>query len=239
MERVPFLDRADRAVSKIRAAGYPTPQWLAVGTSASGYGYLVQEFTAGRSPDRVGAAEARLLVGLLETHAGLDPDPGRCWSRLVHEQTADRRDGLWQRAAATDATGRALVDVCGRLLAAHGPVELPTGDLVHGDFRPANILLDAGRVAAVVDIEALGSGTRAFDYATLLSAEGLTPDAVRTLRRAGEQVAGPGVLACCYAHVALDLTVFVHRHRLARGIRHTRTLLDRARLLLDHADGGA
>ncbi|MGW2471508.1 aminoglycoside phosphotransferase family protein [Streptomyces sp. NPDC001665] len=226
------IERAAGAVAKVRGAGYPTPEWIAVGTSTGGFGYQVQAFVPGHSPHRVGAEEARLLIRLLETHTGLDPDPRRDWSRFVREQLSD---GLRQQAAATGPAGREVTGVCARLLAAHGPVALPTGDLVHGDFRPGNILLDAGRVSGVVDIEALGSGTRAFDYATLLSAEGLTPDAVRMLVAAGEQVAGPGVLAHCFAQVSLDLTVFVHRHRLERGIQSLSTLMERAALLLSRA----
>lgn len=227
--------RAADAVAKVRSAGYPTPEWIAVGTGEGGFGYQVQAFVPGRSPDRVGAEEARLLIGLLETHTGLDPDPRRDWSRFVREQLSGHPDGLRQQAAATGAAGREMAAVCTRLLAAHGAVALPTGDLVHGDFRPGNILLDAGRVSGVVDVEAIGSGTRAFDYATLLSAEGLSPEAVRMLCAAGERAAGPGVLAYCFAQVALDLTVFVHRHRLERGIRNLRTLTDRAALLLSRA----
>ncbi|MEU2024989.1 aminoglycoside phosphotransferase family protein [Streptomyces sp. NPDC016469] len=229
------IERAAGAVAKVRDAGYPTPEWLAVGTGTGGFGYQVQASVPGRSPDRVGAEEARLLVGLLETHTGLDPDPRRDWSRFVAEQMSGHPDGLRRQAAATGTAGRELVGVCAQLLAAYGPVALPTGDLVHGDFRPGNILLDAGRVSGVVDIEALGSGTRAFDYATLLSAEDLTPEAVRTLSDAGTRVAGPGVPAYCFVQVALDLTVFVHRHRLERGIRNLSTLAERAALLLSRA----
>jgi Ser/Thr protein kinase RdoA (MazF antagonist) len=38
---------------------------------------------------------------------------------------------------------------------------LPAGDLVHGDFGPQNVLVDGGRIAAVIDLEAAGCGTRA------------------------------------------------------------------------------
>ncbi|MGW0708283.1 phosphotransferase family protein [Streptomyces sp. NPDC002643] len=235
----PRIERAAGGVAKIRAAGYPTPAWLAVGPGPDGFGYQIQEFVPGRSPSRVTAREARTLIDLLETHAGLDPDPQRCWSRYVTDRMTGRCEDLWRQAAGTDPTGRELVGVCERLLAAHGPVTLPTGDLVHGDFRPGNILFHAGRVTGVVDIEALGSGTRAFDYATLLSTPDLTPAAVRMLRAAGEEVAGPGVLAYCFAHVALDLAVFVHRRNLRAGIESVRMLVDRAAFLLGRAQGVA
>ncbi|MFE6155971.1 phosphotransferase, partial [Streptomyces sp. NPDC057889] len=164
----PQIERAAAGVARIRAAGYPTPAWLAVGTSADGFGYQIQEFARGHTRPQVTVSEARLLIGVLEMHAGLDPDPQRCWSEFVTARMAG--EDLWRQTAGTGPTGRDLVHACERLLAAHGPVTLPIEDLVHGDFRPGNILFDADRVSGVVDIEALGSGTRVFDYATLLSA---------------------------------------------------------------------
>ncbi|MFH8736707.1 MULTISPECIES: phosphotransferase family protein [unclassified Streptomyces] len=231
----PQIERAAAGVAKIRAAGYPTPAWLAVGTSTDGFGYQIQELAPGRTRQQVTASEARLLIGVLELHAGLDPDPQRCWSEFV--TTRMTGEELWRQTAQTGATGRDLVNACERLLAAHGPVTLPTEDLVHGDFRPGNVLFDADRVSGVIDIEALGSGTRVFDYATLLSAHDFTPEALEMLCDAGERVAGPGVLAYCFAQVALDLTVFVHQRNLQLGIQNVDKLLERTLILLSRADG--
>src|SRR5215210_2122379 len=36
------IQRASRAVATVRLQGYPTPAWLAVGITSSGYGYQVQ-----------------------------------------------------------------------------------------------------------------------------------------------------------------------------------------------------
>ncbi|MFF1922063.1 phosphotransferase [Streptomyces sp. NPDC058221] len=140
--------------------GCPTPAWPAVGATADGFGYRIQEFVPGHSRNQVTATRARLLITVLERHAGIDPDPQHCWSRFVREQVTGRRDELLRAAAERGPTGQPLADACERLLAAHGTVALPTGGLVHGDFRPGNILFQPGRVSGVIDIEALGSGSR-------------------------------------------------------------------------------
>ncbi|WP_183091711.1 phosphotransferase family protein [Streptomyces radicis] len=228
----PQVLHAADVVARVRAAGYPTPAWLAVGVSQSGFPYQIQQFIPGRPASRVDAGTARLLIDLLESQAGLDPNPDHCWSQYVTTRLTHQRDEMRREVTATGPAGRDLLDACERLLAAHEPVTLPTGDLVHGDFRPGNILLDAGRVSAVIDIEALGSGSRVFDYATLLSADELDPTAQRLITAAGQRVAGPGPLACCFAVVALDLALFVHHRNLRRGIDHLPRLRDRIKAVI-------
>lgn len=241
MEPGPLLGPPDRTGRRWRRQDprcrISDPAWLAVGTSADGFGYQIQEFARGHTRPQVTASEARLLIGVLEMHAGLDPDPQRCWSEFVTARMTG--EDLWRQTAGTGPTGRDLVHACRRLLAAHGPVTLPIEDLVHGDFRPGNILFDADHVSGVIDIEALGSGTRVFDYATLLSAHDFNPEALEMLCDAGEQVAGPGVLAYCFAQVALDLTVFVHQRNLQLGIENVGKLLERTLILLRRAEGQA
>lgn len=206
-----------------------------MGATSQGFGYQVQEFVPGRSEIRVTASSALLPVDVVEARAGLDPGPQRCWSQFVTGQMTGHGDENLRRAAETGATGRKPAHACGQLPAAHGPVALPSGDLVHGDFRPGNILFHADRISGVIDIEALGSGTRVFDYATLLSAHDITPGAMGILSTAGERVAG--ALAYCFAHVVLELTAFVHHRELEPGMQNVSKLLDRVMILLNRANG--
>lgn len=120
------------------------------------------------------------------------------------------------------ATGLAGVELAGHAARPVSLYELPVfpdADLVHGDFRLGNILFDEETVSGVVDIEALGSGTRAFDYATLLDHDLADDTAVELLVAAGSEVAGPAVLAHCLVHVVLDLALFMHRSPLSAVTR--------------------
>ncbi|MDT0347160.1 phosphotransferase [Streptomyces litchfieldiae] len=200
--------RAARAVERARAAGYPTPGWLVAGVAQSGLPYHIQQFVPGASAERLTAEAAERLVPVLESQRGIDPDPGHCWSRYTRDRLAGGLGGIRQ-ALATGPEGRRFVAAVDALLAAHEDSGLPTGDLVHGDFRLQNILFRSGRVAAVVDAEALGSGTRAFDYATLLTVDDVDPAGWDIIRAAGERVAGPGVLARSFALAAVELAGFV------------------------------
>lgn len=86
---------------------------------------------------------------------------------------------------------------------------LPSTDLIHGDFRLGNIMFVDGRVSGVIDIEAVGSGTRVFDYATLLDHEDADDEGVRLLVEAGGEVAGRAALLYCLVQVMLDLILYM------------------------------
>jgi aminoglycoside phosphotransferase (APT) family kinase protein len=69
------------------------------------------------------------------------------------------------RARRIDSESRALLDQAFTLLSAHRPVlDSSTPGLVHGDFSPANVLVDhTGRVTGIIDWEAVKSGPPEMD----------------------------------------------------------------------------
>lgn len=186
--------RAAPVVARVRALGWPTPAWLAVGVTPDGLPYQVQEFVDGVALDRSGLDELPVLLALNARQAGLDPDPGRDWTQWTREMVLDGRDGYVERARAPGPEVSTVVD---RLVAAGRPycdAPLPRHDLVHGDLNPGNVIMAAAEVAGVIDIEALGSGSRAIDLAgRLLSSDGEAER--RVLRAAMVEAAGePGLV---------------------------------------------
>lgn len=214
------IQRASRAVAVVRRRGYPTPAWLAAGVTASGCGYQVQEYVRGRPRDSLTEETARRAIDLLELHRDLDPDPDRSWSEFVNAKFKHEWTSTISEVSAIGAVGVELAEHAARLRSRYELPVFPGADLVHGDFRLGNILFDEKCVSGVIDIEALGSGTRAFDYATLLDDDFAEDTAVELLVAAGSEVAGPALLAYCFVHVVLDLALFMHRSRLAAVIRH-------------------
>ncbi|WP_157987900.1 aminoglycoside phosphotransferase family protein [Jiangella endophytica] len=208
----PQVVRAATAVARVRAAGYPTPAWYAVGRTRGGGAYQVQEYVRGRALDTVDPRQATALIDVLERQAGLGPDPRRDWSAYVRNLLTDGWPALSYPVAAAGPAGRRFVAECERQLPAGPPANLPAADLVHGDFRPGNVLFEGGRVSGVVDIEALGCGTRAYDYATLLTAREVGAAARRAVIDAGRRVAGRAVLRWCFIAAAAELLGFMRRH---------------------------
>jgi aminoglycoside phosphotransferase len=194
------------AVARLRTFGYPTPAWLASGPTGDGSAYYIADFVPGAPSTPLTVAKTRLLIETLEGQAGLDPDPAHNWSDYV------------LRPDPTDVpTG--LVQTYLGLMRSAGPVRLPREDLVHGDFNSCNIFLRDDTVSGVIDVEALGSGTRAVDYAWLLReahVEDYGPEVIAMIRRAGEAVAGPRVFAVCMAATVFDIVRFKLRYQPAQ-----------------------
>lgn len=236
------IARLPALVDRIRTAGYPTPAWLASGVAADGTGYHIVDFVPGEpmSKSTLTARMAARLVEVIEGQIGLNPDPVQDWSRYARacafeEGDSDPRPALRR----IGRPGVELIEHFDGVLAPYAALDLPGDDLVHGDFNTCNVLTHNGNVSAVIDVDACGSGTRAVDYAWLLReayVRGAEPAAIATIRRAGEAVAGPAVLAICAAATAFDITRFQHGydpdslplvlaglHRLADDLPHRET----------------
>jgi aminoglycoside phosphotransferase (APT) family kinase protein len=202
----PRILKLKDVVARLRSFGYPTPAWLASGPTGDGSSYYIADFVPGIASTPLTAAKTRLLIETLESQAGLDPDPAHNWSDYV----------LRPDPAGVPA---ALADTYLGLMRAAGQVRLPRADLVHGDFNSCNIFLHDSAVSGVIDVEALGSGTRAVDYAWLLReayVEDYGQEVIAMIRSAGERVAGPRVLAVCMAATVFDIVRFKLRHQPAQ-----------------------
>lgn len=213
------IARLPGIVDRIRAAGYPTPAWLVAGVTAAGGAYHIVDFVPGEpvSHGPLTAQIAAQLVAVIEAQVGLDPDRRQDWSRGVRamafeEGAGHPRTGLRRMGRA----GVELIEHFDTVLASYKGIELPGGDLVHGDFNTGNVLANDGDISGIVDVDACGSGTRAVDYGWLLReayVRNADPAAIATIRQAGEAVAGPGVLAICAAATAFDGTDFRRVHQ--------------------------
>ena len=216
------LRRLPDAIDLLRKNDYPTPAWFAVGVAE--FPYYVQEFLDGIPSTPLTAAKIPLLLDILERQAGLNPAPHIDANAGIRRTIVDGPD---RTVRALGAQGERLVDDLVRLLDRHGPIDLPGGDLVHGDFNSCNILLDRGTVAGIIDIEAMGSGTRVIDYACLLReayVEDYGPAVTDAIRAAAEPIAGPAALALCVAATAYDIVQFKRQHQPER-LDHTITRL--------------
>ncbi|RAO60561.1 hypothetical protein LUPAC06_01184 [Micromonospora saelicesensis] len=145
------------------------PEPLGLGEPGDGYPgpWTAYQFIPGETaqPDRIADLDvfARDLAGVVTALRGIDTG-GRIWSG----------NGRGGRLAAADAGVRAALAVSGTLTDTAALSELwkrcrdarrddPTDVWIHGDLMPGNLLVRDGRLAAVIDLGAVGVGDPAVD----------------------------------------------------------------------------
>jgi aminoglycoside phosphotransferase (APT) family kinase protein len=165
--------RTQRVVEHMRGRGYPTPACLGVGATAT-HVWSVVEFVDAAPVQELTPALVDQLMEIAELQAGQATESHDHWSyswRLATGQEWGKDlDPILSRAVAGlsgySSEVSALVERL-RLMCADIPPPRGAPDMVHADFKPDNVLVRDGTVAAVVDIGNAGSGTRATDLNTL------------------------------------------------------------------------
>jgi aminoglycoside phosphotransferase (APT) family kinase protein len=208
----PRVRRAAELVAKARAAGYPTPEWLVVGTTADGRPYQLQEFVEGTSltdAATIDRALAEQLVAICELQRDLVDDAEASWSDYVRGIVFDGWGGMWEAVRQYGETTAELIAGYERACRPYRDTALPAGDLVHGDLNVSNLILDGGRVAGVIDIEAASGGSRAYDLVSLAASaardgapEGVDEYFFEAALRAGGRAATAVCAASSYVNMA-------------------------------------
>jgi hypothetical protein len=207
---------AQPLVAIARRAGLPAPHYELVADVGPAF-VVVQELLPGEAPSVVDRAliEAMLelnmlMLGLL----GAEPDapqidlylrtsgPGFC----LHEPLAgyDRRSARvldWVRDVGAE---RDMADGT---------------DLVHMDYHPGNVLVQDGRISAVVDWDGAGRGDRLLDLVTLrFDLAWRAPDLTDWLDGELRRAVPTDRLQAYWAHMSLRLVDWAIRHHTSAEV---------------------
>jgi aminoglycoside phosphotransferase (APT) family kinase protein len=234
----PRVRRAADLVRRARAVGYPTPAWLAVGTTAAGSPYQLQEFVPGlplRDASTLDETLARELIAICETQRDLVPEDGVSWSTYSRGVVYDDWDGVWERVRGYGGEAAELLERYDVLCRPYRGHSLPEDDLVHGDLNVGNLIVDNGRIAGIVDIEAAGGGSRAYDLislATSAARDGSHAGVDELFLEAALRAGGRAAVAVCAGSGFATIAEFVHERskypvdRVNHGARRVLELLD-------------
>lgn len=156
------------AVAELRRHGYPTPAFRHVGEVLD-QTYVITDFVRGERMAPLSRRNLPVLLELVESQRGAANHRSFDWSSHVEECVFRDSAGWAAQLRANSAPLSRLVDRAMRLVQPFEANRLAREDAVHGDFGPHNILVDEeGNVAAVIDCDAAGHGTRAFDLGWLI-----------------------------------------------------------------------
>lgn len=209
----PRVRKAAELVRRARAVGYPTPAWLAVGTTAAGSPYQLQEFVRG-TPPTLDTALAQQVIETCELQRDLLPEDHEVtWSGWSHGVVFDGWDGVWERVQTYDDEATELLRPYGALCAPYRDEELAHHDFVHGDLNMGNLLAADGRITGIIDIEAAGGGARAYDLVSLAASaarDGAADGVDELFLEAALRANGRATTAVCAAAAFASVAEFVH-----------------------------
>jgi hypothetical protein len=157
------VQRANRAlrgprIERLRGLGWPIPGLLESGETTEVL-YELWEWAPGQPGVNLVPARVVEQAGqLIESARGAALGDGADWPGWIAGFIQDAIDRAASRAG---PEGLAVLDACWQYNEA---CTLPGGrDIIHGDFTPANCLVDNGRIVAVVDFDECRDGDGSLD----------------------------------------------------------------------------
>ena len=119
---------------------------------------------------------------------------------------------MWGRVHAYGGEVAELLDRYAGLCRPYRGEVLPDNDLVHGDLNVGNLIVDNGRIAGIIDIEAAGGGSRAYDLVSLATSaarDGAPAGVDELFLEAALRAGGRATVAVCAAAAYATIAEFV------------------------------
>lgn len=162
-------EQIQSVTDRLRAAGYPVPRYLLIGTDGE-TSYSIQTAMAGSTAHHLTPVQINRLIELNGLQRGAAPAAKDDWhdeivqSVLYGGEEYCVIDSL--RSWSPETAG--LLDRMQEVVSAWPHLQEASDDIVHFDFHQLNILVDGDDITGVVDWDGLSTGRCVFDLVTLL-----------------------------------------------------------------------
>ena len=160
-------------LERLRGRGYPAPPVVFTADLPDAL-VVVLDWSAGAVRERVDHALVNdiLAAVALQGEAAAGVSAGEAWGRFVIRALREGfspQEGFCLHAPLLphDRRTARLLDHIIEIGHAVEPEALPHEDVMHGDLHHHNLLVDRGRVNAIIDWDSARPGDRAFDLVTL------------------------------------------------------------------------
>lgn len=229
-----WVRRGQITVDALRTVDYPAPEFLHIGEIDETTYWITELLPGTPMAEALTWDTLPLLLELIDRTADLKPATVQDWSVAMKHVPLDDKFGWCELIRSQSPDAARLVDELQALVEPLRNVHIPNDDAVHGDFGPHNVLVENGRVTAVVDCEAAGRGTRMYDLAYLR--RWATLDAMRDeLDARSVALTGAGAHALFTAYRLLDgLQWTLHKDppSFDRAVADSSDELDRIRAIV-------
>jgi len=179
-------------IDRLRDLGWPIPQLLEVGSTNDAL-YEVWMVAAGRPGVHylMPSTFVDQAITLLDSAKGAALGDGRDWPSWI---TASIRASIEQAKPKASADALAVLAACNEAITEASLT--PGKDIIHGDFGPANCLIEGDRILAVVDFDVCRDGDGTLDLIGLVwdleGWEKAAPEVIESLWNRIRRSAAPG-----------------------------------------------
>jgi hypothetical protein len=209
---------ARKITNRLRRLSPLVPGYVLVGAFPEAENYWLQTALPGHPAAGLTVEQAQVLIGLNELQAGQALSQQQNWSAYIKLVVFDDISGWKQTLHNYSLESLNLLARLDRFVCGLDDVCDKTGDIVHGDLTPGNILLEDNRVSGVVDWDAAGCGDRAFDLGLLLFYCYENYPVRQLLADYLLEIAGPGRLKVYLAYSVLSQMDWSIRHHSPQDV---------------------
>jgi hypothetical protein len=215
------LEYAASTTGRLRRVGYPAPKYVASGRAEGGV-YSIQSVLPGTPLQSVSGSLVPQVLELNALQAGRALPGEHTWPAPVIDAVLYGGTGfcLLESLQTYSSYTAELLRVLQTTVRRYADAQYATGDVVHFDFNPSNILVTASWLTGVIDWEGTCAGDRVFDLATLLFYNYEAEDVREQLLSEIFERVNPQVVSVYLAHLILRQLDWSIRH-------HTQATVER------------
>ena len=194
--------RAQHITERLRALGYPAPQYVLVGCTADA-AYAIQRALPGQPMEQLPLALVADFMTLNERQAGQARSEVSTWPEPVVNPVLFGGDGfcLLEPMQTYSTTTARMLQAVQATVRRYAHQIAPQADIVHFDCNPANVLAGATGITGIIDWDGWCAGDRMFDVATTLFYSYADPAVRRQLWQTILANSGPASGAVYLAHL--------------------------------------
>jgi Ser/Thr protein kinase RdoA (MazF antagonist) len=167
-----YRDQAIPLLRTLVKRGYPSAPPLFAGTTKTGHTYWIQTYIEGQPMKHLDNVFLEQIFSINELQANCIQETShiiqKSWSTYAYQVLFHNASDWFSHIQSYNQATRDFAETVRVNTQRCREMSLIHTDAVHGDFNPDNILVHNSKITGVIDIAAMGYGTRAIDIATLL-----------------------------------------------------------------------
>jgi len=165
----PDPNLAPLITTRLLELGCPVPKYIFTGTLEPNGLYWIQEELLGKPLSQDPSVEqVKKMLSLIDLQKNQAVSTKQNWSRIAREVVFANKFGWCESLKSFSNETAELVDMMLNATKGLENLELPTSDIVHGDFSYRQVMVENDQIVGIIDWQEAGCGDLAIDLSRLV-----------------------------------------------------------------------